>query len=167
MNLNDLNQLELSERLALFQKCCAATRWFTGVARNAPYHCVDHLNEIARMHWANMEKDDYLEAFDGHPKIGDPDSLKAKYANTHKIASSEQSLVEEASDQVISELANFNQQYEEKFGYIFIVCTTGKTAEEMLDLVKTRLHNTPPEEIHIAAAEQLKILLIRIEKLFE
>ena len=109
---------------------------------------------------------DYMEAFDGHPKIGDPDSLRSKYQNTHSLARSEQASVAQATDDTIEQLAIFNKKYEQKFGYIFIVCATGKSAMEMLSLVKQRLHNTPEKELVIAADEQEKIMLLRISGLF-
>ncbi|NKB62378.1 MAG: 2-oxo-4-hydroxy-4-carboxy-5-ureidoimidazoline decarboxylase [Gammaproteobacteria bacterium] len=165
MNLDELNNLEEKELVDIFEQCCSARRWFKLMATSTPFQSTRHLEDTARLHWSVMEQRDHLEAFDGHPKIGDPASLKAKYAATHSMASNEQSLVEQASDKTIVELADFNQRYEDKFGYIFIVCATGKTAEEMLALVKTRLHNPPEQEIQIAAGEQLKILLIRIQKL--
>ncbi|NKB77790.1 MAG: 2-oxo-4-hydroxy-4-carboxy-5-ureidoimidazoline decarboxylase [Gammaproteobacteria bacterium] len=167
MNLNELNSLDRKQRLTLFEKCCSASRWFTLMTESAPYQSIEQLTQAAKAHWSLMDDSDYLEAFDGHPKIGDPASLKAKYAATHATASNEQSLVKHASDQTISELADFNHRYEERFGYIFIVCATGKTADEMLNLVKERIHNPPEQEIKIAAEEQLKILLIRIEKLLD
>ena len=81
------------------------------------------------------------------------------------MAGKEQSGVESASDKVLSELSTFNKEYENKFGYIFIVCATGKSADEMLSLVRERIHNSAEEEIHIAAAEQNKITKLRLEKL--
>jgi len=122
---------------------------------------------MAETHWSKMNREDYMEAFDGHPKIGDPASLKKKYAATLSLADHEQSSVKLASDETIRQLARFNRRYEEKFGYIFIVCATGKSAEEMLALVKRRIHNDADNEIEIAAREQLKILLIRVEKMFD
>ena len=113
-----------------------------------------------------MEKPDFMEAFDGHPKIGDPESLADKYRNTHALASDEQSSVEVASEEVIHKLAIANQQYKQKFGYIFIICATGKTADQMLDLINRRIYNDPESELAIAATEQQKITAIRISVIF-
>ena len=136
------------------------------MAHSLGFSSMEQIHETATRHWETMEEADFLEAFDGHPKIGDPASLKAKYAKTHSMASNEQSSVEEASDETISALAQMNSDYEARFGFIFIVCATGKSADEMLALVRERIHNDPKEEIHIAANEQLKILHIRIDKCF-
>lgn len=112
-----------------------------------------------------MQEPDWLEAFDGHPKIGDPASLKKKYHSTQALASEEQSGVREATDQHIADLAKANQSYLDRFGFIFIICATGKTAEEMLGTILDRLNNTRDQELRIAAKEQLKITHIRLENL--
>ena len=110
---------------------------------------------------------DWKEAFSHHPKIGDLESLKKKFSSTAGWASDEQSGVNTASQQIIEALADGNKKYEEKFGYIFIVCAAGKSAEEMLAIFKSRLQNSPEVEIEIAADEQNKITKLRIEKLLE
>ncbi len=123
------------------------------------------LQAEAEQVWQSLREADYLQAFDGHPKIGDPDSLKKKYAATHGMASQEQSGVKNASDDVIQQLAQYNDDYEIKFGFIFIVCASGKSAIEMLDLIKARLPNSRAEEIANAAGEQQKITAIRLNAL--
>jgi len=92
-------------------------------------------------------------------------SLRAKYANTQKLASGEQSGVAGASEQVLTDLARLNQEYERKHGFIFIVFATGKTAAEMLALLEVRMGNPRPLELKNAAAEQAKITRLRMEKL--
>ena len=103
--------------------------------------------------------------FCAHPKIGDVDSLRAKFANTRDWASNEQAGVTEASDSVLQRLSELNREYEAKFGYIFIVCATGKSADEMLAILESRLPNDPTTELRTAAQEQLKITLLRLQKL--
>ena len=111
-------------------------------------------------------RQDYLEAFSHHPQIGaDPEKLRKKFKGTHQWASHEQSGMREASEACIQELAQRNREYYDRFGYIFIVCATGKTANEMLSLLKDRLSNTQETELLIAANEQAKITQIRLEKL--
>ena len=112
-----------------------------------------------------MTEADYLQAFEGHPKIGDITSLKAKYANTKELASGEQSAVDEASDEVLERLAQGNDTYQEKFGFIFLVCATGKSAAEMLALLEMRLPNDRATELINAAEEQRKIFHIRLGKM--
>lgn len=127
----------------------------------------EELLEKAEEIWYECSEDDWKEAFAQHPKIGDVESLTGKFASTAQWASGEQSGVKAATAETIAALAEGNRLYEEKFGYIFIVCATGKPAEEMLGLLQQRLNNEPEDEIRIAAAEQNKITKLRIIKLLE
>ena len=135
-----------------------------------PFFPAEDLVEVledAEEQWYQCSEEDWKEAFAHHPKIGDIDSLKKKFASTANWASGEQSGVDTASQQTIEALAKGNKEYEKKFGYIFIVCATGKSADEMLGLLTTRLLNDPKDEIEIAADEQNKITKLRLEKLLE
>jgi 2-oxo-4-hydroxy-4-carboxy-5-ureidoimidazoline decarboxylase len=116
--------------------------------------------------WHSLSEADWKEAFARHPKIGDIESLAEKFQSTAALASKEQSGVIGASVTTLNALAEGNAAYESKFGYIFIVCATGKSAEEMLAMLNERLNNDPDAEIHIAAQEQAKITRLRLEKLF-
>lgn len=124
------------------------------------------LEECAVEKWYECTEEDWKEAFENHPQIGDIDSLKEKFASTAEWAAGEQSGVTESTQEVLQNLAEGNKLYKEKFGYIFIVCATGKSADEMLSMLEERLPNTPEEEIEIAAEEQNKITKIRLEKIF-
>ena len=115
--------------------------------------------------WTKLTPDDWKEAFSHHPKIGDIKSLRKKFASTADMAEGEQSGVMQTSERTLQALAEGNNLYEAKFGYIFIVCATGKGAEEMLALLNERLHHYPEEEIAIAAKEQAKITKLRLEKM--
>lgn len=106
-----------------------------------------------------------MEAFAAHPKIGDIKSLKEKYGDTKNWAQNEQAGARGISDEVAADLAASNERYLQKFGYIFIVCATGKSAQEMLAMLKLRLENDQLVELPIAAAEQVKITKLRLEKL--
>jgi len=117
--------------------------------------------------WAGLEETDYLEAFWAHPRIGDVDSLREKYANTKAIAGGEQAGVDSADEATLMRLAAANDEYVDKFGFIFIVCATGKSAKQMLEILEARLPNGRDAEIANAAAEQLKITKIRLEKLVQ
>lgn len=165
MNIEQLNTLSEEEACQAFLQCCTASRWVDRMVANRPYSGIDGCQKIAREHWADMQEADYLEAFEGHPKIGDVNSLRAKYAHTKALASNEQAAVNDADETVITALAEGNTQYEARYGFIFIVCATGKSAAEMLALLQARLDNSRREELRIAAAEQAKITAIRINKL--
>ena len=107
---------------------------------------------------------DWLLAFDAHPKIGDVDSLREKYAATKAMAGSEQGAVADADEETLHALARLNHEYEERFGFIFIVFATGKSASDMLALLRSRINNSREAELQNAAAEQLKITLLRLER---
>jgi len=130
-----------------------------------PFGSADALQTAARDVWAALTPDDWREAFRHHPRIGDRASLRAKFAATRHLAEREQSGVDGAPDDVIDALAEANRAYEARFGYIFIVCATGKSASEMLAILRSRLQNDPATEIGIAAEEQAKITEIRIKSI--
>lgn len=168
MTLDELNKLSPHALKEQLKKCCGAHNWVEQLALYQPFLDRISLYALAREIWFDRcKKEDWLEAFKHHPKIGDIESLAKKYANTKAISAKEQSGVQGASIQTLQALAKGNQEYEEKYGYIFIVCATGKSAQEMLDLLLTRLHNSPAQEIEIAIQEQFKITTLRLEQLLE
>jgi 2-oxo-4-hydroxy-4-carboxy-5-ureidoimidazoline decarboxylase len=165
MGLQCINDASPDEAQHIFLQCCTSKRWIEKMVKSRPYATVADVLRQADVHWQDLGEEDYLEAFEGHPKIGDVNSLKKKYANTKKLAAGEQSGVDTASDAVIDQLAEANRQYQEKFGFIFIVCATGKSAQEMSDLLQTRLENNRQSELGTAAKEQRKIFQIRLKQL--
>ena len=166
MTLTELNHLPAADLKEALAKCCGATAWVEQLAAAFPMSGKQQLLDEAERVWFACSEKDWREAFTHHPKIGDVNSLKEKFASTSQWAEGEQSAVRHTSEQVLNALAEGNRQYEEKFGYIFIVCATGKSAAEMLELLEARINNDPAEEIKIAADEQNKITRIRLEKLF-
>lgn len=165
MNLIQLNQLSEIERAKKFEQCCTATKWYTTLAQSAPFKSVETLLQKADTVWASCTENDFLEAYLGHPKIGDIQSLAEKFKASKKWAGNEQELVQDASFEIIKKLAKGNRDYEAKFGFIFIVFATGKTAQQMLQLLLERLPNKRSKELLIAAQEQHKITRLRIQKL--
>jgi len=165
MTLHELNILPRQQLIEELMKCCGSASWVNRLLPFIPADDMIELLEDAEEQWYNCSEDDWKEAFSHHPKIGNVESLAKKFASTAQWASGEQSGVSIASKETIEALAEGNRLYEEKFGYIFIVCATGKSAEEMLGMLQSRLENKPEEEIQIAADEQNKITKLRIEKL--
>ncbi|MBD2754443.1 2-oxo-4-hydroxy-4-carboxy-5-ureidoimidazoline decarboxylase [Spirosoma validum] len=165
MILPELNELPVSQLKEALATCCGSTAWLNEMAKIFPVESKESLFEQAEIIWFACSQSDWREAFEHHPKIGDINSLREKFANTKAWASGEQSGVSTASQDVLEKLAEGNRLYEEKFGYIFIVYATGKSADEMLDILESRLPNSPEEEILIAMQEQNKITKIRLEKL--
>jgi 2-oxo-4-hydroxy-4-carboxy-5-ureidoimidazoline decarboxylase len=167
MTLHELNTLPEQQLIHELTKCCGSSAW---VNKMLPFFPADDLVELledAEEQWFKCSEEDWKEAFAHHPKIGDVESLQKKFASTSQWASAEQSGVGTASQQTIEALAEANKKYEEKFGYIFIVCATGKPAVEMLKILQSRLPNSPGDEINIAADEQNTITKLRLEKLLE
>lgn len=158
MQLNNTN---------LYQ-CCGSSTWAKQMAAKAPFETEEGLYEAAYQIWYHeCQEADYLEAFSQHPQIGDLESLEKKFASTAKWAGGEQASVQHAQREVLTQLAQANADYQAKFGFIFIVCATGKSAAEMLHLLQLRLQHTPAEELAIAHAEQFKITLLRLNKLLQ
>jgi OHCU decarboxylase len=165
MNLVTLNSWNEATAREAFLRCCGSRRWAQQMAARRPFTSEAELIETARQVWRALPRADWLEAFTAHPRIGDLESIKRKFTSTADLATSEQAGVAGASQDIFTTLAEGNQKYENRFGYIFIVCARGKSAEEMLALLRQRLHNNPEEEIGLAAQEQEKIMLLRLEQL--
>ncbi len=166
MSIKKLNQLDKADLKVQLTRCCGSENWVNILLNNHPFNDEKQLFELAEKVWKqDCEEADWHEAFTHHPKIGDIDSLAKKFANTQKWASNEQAGVNAASMETLQALAKGNQDYEQKFGYIFIVCATGKTADEMLHLLQKRLDNDTKTELQIAKAEQHKITVLRLQKL--
>jgi 2-oxo-4-hydroxy-4-carboxy-5-ureidoimidazoline decarboxylase len=167
MTLYDLNMLPKAQLRQELLKCCGSSAWVEKVMNFFPIEDLVELLDDAEEEWYKCSQEDWKEAFSHHPKIGDIDSLKKKFASTANWAMGEQSGTSTASEETIKALAKGNEEYEDKFGYIFIVCATGKSADEMLTVLKSRLLNDPEKEIEIAADEQNKITRLRLEKLLD
>ena len=160
-----INSLSDPVAQQLLCQCCASPKWIERMLARRPFADDGMVAATATEVWWSLDRDQWFASFAAHPKIGDLASLRAKYANSARWASSEQAGAALASEATLRDLASYNQQYETRFGYIFIVCATGKSADEMLSLLKLRLKNDTVAELRIAAAEQIKITLLRLEKL--
>ncbi len=167
MSLQELNALNKTQLEEVLGKCCGSSQWVQKISSLFPFADEACLLEAAATTWYACKENDWLEAFTHHPKIGDMASLKQKFLATADWAAGEQAAVKHSPDKVLKDLSHANILYEEKFGYIFIVCATGKTADEMLQLLTTRLYNNSEDEIQMAMEEQHKITAIRIKKLLQ
>lgn len=160
---------EADDELArkLLSRCCAAAAWVEGMMARRPFDNETAIAAAADQVFWSLGREDFLEAFAAHPQIGDIETLRAKYADSRNWSEAEQSGVDSAGEETLRRLATANAAYLDRFGYIFIVCATGKTAAEMLAILEDRFANRPDQELSIAAAEQLKITQLRLEKLAE
>jgi len=165
LTLAELNTMPEDEARQVLRGCCGASAWCDAMAQRRPFDSVDAVYQAAAESFAGLTLDDWLEAFDAHPKIGDLDSLRMKYAGNDKWSGGEQAGVNEADEQVLRRLAEGNTAYVEKFGHIFIVCASGKSAAEMLAILESRLPNDRGGEMKKSAIEQTKITRLRLEKL--
>ena len=163
MTLAEFNALRSNEAESALMDCCGSARWAASVATRRPYATVEALQKAADSIWWNLDRADWLEAFSHHPQIGDKPASGSESAR--QWAEGEQTGARAATEDVKARLAKANRAYFEKFGYIYIVCATGKTAEGMLAILNQRLQNDPPSEISIAAEQQRLITRIRLEKL--
>jgi len=133
--------------------------------RLRPFGTRDALRAAAREEWFALSPAEWREAFSHHPKIGDRDLLRQRFAATRQLSEREQSGVAGASEETLARLAAGNAAYEERFGYIFIVCASALTADEMLAMLEARLSNPPDIEIRIAAEEHARITDLRLRGL--
>lgn len=149
----------------LLGECCGSSRWIAGMVGRRPFRSRNAVLMAADEIWRALAPADWLEAFSHHPRIGERKSALSQSARATAWAAGEQSGVERANDETRAALAAANREYERRFGYIYIVCATGKSAQEMLTLARERLRNDPDVELRIAAEEQGKITRLRLEKL--
>ena len=166
MTIASFDHLEPGAKKTLLLQCCGSSAWAEKMVAMPPAEDLIDLFEDAEEKWYECSEEDWKEAFKHHPKIGDITALRKKFSSD-KFAADEQQSINKASEETLELLAKANELYEKKFGYIFIVCATGKSADEMLEILNARLVNTPEEEIRIAMDEQNKITKLRLEKLFE
>ena len=151
-----------AEARSLLRICCGAEDWVARMLARRPFGSRDVALTAARDEWFALGPDAWREAFSHHPRIGDAESLRKRFANTRALSEHEQSGASGAPPEVLTALVQGNEAYEARFGYIFIVCATGKSAEEMLALLQARLDNHPDAEIRIAAEEHAKICELRL-----
>ena len=163
MTLAEFNALPTAQAESALMDCCGSPRWAASVASRRPYAAMEALHKAADAIWWKLERADWLEAFGHHPQIGDNPASGSDSAR--QWASGEQAAARAATEDVKARLARANRAYFEKFGYIYIVCATGKTAEGMLAILNQRLQNDLPSELSIAAEQQRLITRIRLEKL--
>jgi 2-oxo-4-hydroxy-4-carboxy-5-ureidoimidazoline decarboxylase len=157
-----LNALCGEDAFEAFLRCCGARRWAEQMTARRPYADETQLQTTACEVWHNLEGADWRQAFAAHPQIGDKPNPSSKSATW---AADEQAGVADAAAATRAALAEANRLYRQKFGWIFVVCATGKGADEMLALLRRRLDNDPADELRIAAVEQEKITLLRLHKL--
>jgi len=167
MSLGALNAMDVTEASAALERCCGASRWVKAMVAARPFLTSKALLSAGDRAFSGFQRDDWLEAFAHHPMIGDVDSLRAKFATTADWAGDEQRGAAEADEMTLMSLANENRVYRDRFGYIFIVNASGRSAAQMLEILRERSGHDPDTELEVAAGEQKKITRLRLEKLLQ
>jgi 2-oxo-4-hydroxy-4-carboxy-5-ureidoimidazoline decarboxylase len=157
-----LNAGGAADARQLLERACGSSRWVARMLERRPFANQAALLDAAREVWEQLGEDDWREAFAHHPQIGDRASLEKRFPATHALSAREQAGVDDAPSDVLDRLATANREYKSTFGYIFVVCASGRSAEEMLDLLQRRLRNDPAREIRVAADEQAAITALRL-----
>jgi OHCU decarboxylase len=160
-----LNNASRREAFDALLACCGSTKWAQRMVEARPFDSLAAIEETAARVWWELRPGDWWEAFAAHPKIGERKAASSQPAQSSAWSEAEQSGARDAAGAMLAELAAANRDYEERFGYIFIVCATGKSAAEMLALCGQRLTNDAETELRVAAEEQRKITGIRLRKL--
>src|SRR6266446_6813119 len=166
-SVNRLNESSANDAGAEYLKCCGSRRFASAMTAARPFANVDELLRKADSIWWSLSSEDWLEAFRAHPKIGEKKAAAAQSEEALQWSAQEQSGVNDAAATTMAALAAGNRDYEQRFGFIFIVCATGKSSEEMLAILQARLQNDAETEIAVAAEEQRKIMRLRLEKLLQ
>jgi allantoicase len=165
--IEHINSMSLDEAEDVFFSCCGSTNWSQKLAERRPFADIRELKLMAYYIWWALDEEDWLEAFSQHPRIGEKKAPKNAGVTSAKWSSEEQKEAQQGSTETLRVLADANRVYEQKFGFVFLICATGKRAGEIVTALYKRLSNDKKTEIHIAAEEQLKITQLRLQKLLE
>lgn len=162
--LETFNALVEREALVELLKVCTSTVWARAVLDQRPFKDQAALLAASEAAWQLTREADWLEAFEGHPKIGDAQALQG---GAKTMAMQEQGQVSTALVSTREALARLNQTYLDRFGFIFIICASGRSAEAMLSVLELSLGRSRVDELQRAAGEQFQIMTRRLLSWFE
>lgn len=165
LSVAEFDALEASQAAAELRTCCGSSAWVDRMVDRRPFGSRAAVLSAAEEIWRDLEPSDWLEAFTHHPRIGEQTAAAPQPARAAAWSSIEQSAMGAARAGMRADFAAANREYEERFGFIFIVCAPGKAPEEMLANLRTRLHHDRDRELRIAADEQRQITRLRLERL--
>jgi 2-oxo-4-hydroxy-4-carboxy-5-ureidoimidazoline decarboxylase len=160
--LDQWNRADESAARDAMIACCGANRWAATMVSARPFNSAADLCRAADQAWRATDETDWLEAFACHPRIGERKRTRA--GQSAEWSHQEQAALGDAQERILSELAEGNALYEERFGFTYIICATGKTAEQMLAILKRRLGSDRAAELREAAEQQRQIMQIRLGK---
>lgn len=164
MTVEELDALPASEAEALLAACCGARAWVSRMVARRPFRDTRTLLRAAHDVWWTLGADDWKEAFAHHPRIGERAAAVAQEARARAWSSAEQAGMAAADEEVRGRMRALNDRYEIRFGYIYLVSAAGRSPEELLALLETRIDNDPETELRVAAAEQATITRLRLLK---
>jgi OHCU decarboxylase len=167
ITVKDLDAMKPDQARGLLAECCGSSKWVNEMTAKRPFRTFDNVLKAADESADAMDAKDWLEAFAHHPRIGEGAGSAPDRGVAAWWAAKEQSGMDAAGSDVKAALMNANQEHERKFGYIYIVCATDKSADEMLKIARKRLGNDAEKELRVSADEQRKITRLRLEKLLE
>jgi OHCU decarboxylase len=167
MTLDEFNRLPPEQARTELLKCCGSDEWAKRMTGARSFSNSEELSSRADEIWWTLDEEDWLEAFRAHPKIGEKKAEATQSAQAQQWSTNEQSESQKATAETKAALADGNREYEQRFGFIFIICAMGKSADEILSALQGRLNNDLKTELHVAAEEQRKITQLRLQKLLE
>jgi OHCU decarboxylase len=159
-----LNALPQAAAIAELLQCCGSLAWARAMAAARPFASRAALYDTADAVWRGLSRDDWLEAFGAHPRIGER-AAGGERDRHAQWSAQEQAGTRLADAETLAELAALNREYERRFGHVFLIRATGRSAAEMLAALRERLGHDAGEELRIAAEEQRRITRLRLEKL--
>jgi len=158
------NRLSAEEAAREILPCCGSVAWARGLVERRPIDDDTSLMAASDETWWNLRPSDWMEAFSKHPRIGERKAPAAASPQSAAWSTQEQRNVADAGESVQVALAEGNREYERRFDRVFIVCATGKSASELLEILRRRLRNDDSTELREAAEEQRKITNIRLRR---
>jgi allantoicase len=165
--LERFNRLSKQKAAKALLDCCASQKWSQQMADQKPFSSPAALFQAADKIWSELPQEDWLQGFRHHPAIGAKKAKAKQSATASRWSAKEQSTAQSAPPEVLAALAQENKTYATKYGFVFLICATGKTTEDILKALRQRVSNEPEVEVRIAAEEQRKITRLRLEKLLQ
>ena len=167
LGVRRLDTLPEPDAASELRSACASTKWVRAMLDARPFTSAERVFAAADSAWASTSADDWHEAFRAHPRIGEKKAAAAVRPDAQAWSGSEQSGMNAADTKARSDMAEANRAYEERFGFVYIVCATGLSADELLSRARMRLGNTADEELRTAAEEQHAITHLRLKRILE
>jgi len=163
--LERLNALPHEQAVVQLLQCCGSHDWAERMAASRPFDDLEALYDTGDRIWRTLPRDAVREAFDAHPRIGERKAAAAQTLTETRWSAGEQAGMQRADESIAAEIARLQRAYEQRFGHIFLICAAGRSAEEMLASLRSRMHNDMDAELAVAAEEQRRITRLRLEKL--